>query len=80
MILLMVFRFNDVRFAVDNSEDEPSYPRPTAKWWFGCEQYDDHLVDHAQSPEENVIRTHFDETFPNSFFDNDFLHVFELGG
>ena len=68
------YRFNDVRFAVDSSEDEPSYPRPTARWWFGCDQYDDHLVDHNQSPEENF------ETFPNSFFDNDFLHVFELGG
>jgi matrix metalloproteinase-14 (membrane-inserted) len=28
------WRFNDRRFTIDKGD--PSFPRPTAQWWFGC--------------------------------------------
>lgn len=29
------YRFNDRRFQIDSGD--PEFPRPVAKWWFGCE-------------------------------------------
>jgi len=32
------WRFNDAEFRVDDGN--PSYPRPTGSWWYGCEKAD----------------------------------------
>ena len=32
----MSSRFNDKLFAIDSAD--PSFPRNTGKWWFGCQE------------------------------------------